>query len=136
MFSKTIRILTMLTIIAATFAYTPTARADDISETKGFRKAVTLAGIREHQAAFQAIADANNDTRLASTTGHDDSAQYVYDKLVRPVITSASRNLNSNWSPMSPHRNSHRYHRTPSRTWMAWTSLQCPIREVEMSQHL
>ena len=82
MFSKTIRILTMLTIIAATFAYTPTARADDISETKGFRKAVTLAGIREHQSAFQAIADANNDTRLASTTGHDDSAQYVYDKLV------------------------------------------------------
>jgi Zn-dependent M28 family amino/carboxypeptidase len=82
MFSKTIRILTMLTIIAATFAYAPTAQADDISETKGFRKAVTLAGIREHQAAFQTIADENNDTRLASTTGHDDSAQYVYDKLV------------------------------------------------------
>lgn len=82
MFSKPVRILLMLTIIMATFAYAPSAMADDISDTKGFRKAVTLAGIREHQAALQAIADANNDTRLASTGGHDDSAQYVYDKMV------------------------------------------------------
>ena len=81
MFSKTIRILTMLTIIAATFAYTPVAMADDISETKGFRKGVTLAGIREHQAAFQSIANANNGTRLAGTNGYDASAQYVYDKM-------------------------------------------------------
>jgi hypothetical protein len=72
----------MMTIIIATFASVPVALADDISETKGFRKAVTLEGIREHQAAFQAIADDNNDTRLASTGGHDDSAQYVYDKMV------------------------------------------------------
>jgi Zn-dependent M28 family amino/carboxypeptidase len=81
MLSKTIRILTMMTIIAATFAYTPTALADDISETKGFRKAVTLAGIREHQAAFQSFADANDGIRLAGTQGYDDSAQYVYDKM-------------------------------------------------------
>lgn len=82
MFSKTIRILIMLTIITATFAYTPTALADEISETKGFRKAVTLAGIREHQAAFQSFADANNGNRQAGTPGYDASAQYVYDRMV------------------------------------------------------
>ncbi len=82
MFSKPVRILLMLTIIMATFAYAPTALADDITDTKGFRKGVTLAGVRQHQAAFQAIADANDGTRLASTGGHDDSAQYVYDKMV------------------------------------------------------
>jgi Zn-dependent M28 family amino/carboxypeptidase len=43
---------------------------------------VTLDGVREHQAAFQAIADANDDpfypgTRAAGTEGYDQSAQYV-----------------------------------------------------------
>jgi len=82
MLSKSIRILSLVTIIIASFAYAPSTLADDISETKGFRKAVTLAGIREHQAAFQSFADANDSTRLASTPGHDASAQYVYDKMV------------------------------------------------------
>ncbi|MGH2655482.1 MAG: M20/M25/M40 family metallo-hydrolase [Actinomycetota bacterium] len=43
---------------------------------------MTLSGIREHQAAFQAIADANDDTRLAGTPGYDESADYVFDRLV------------------------------------------------------
>jgi len=64
----------LLVIVAA-----PTAVGEDIAESKGFRKAVTLAGIRAHQAALQAIADANGGNRLASTGGYDDSAQYVYD---------------------------------------------------------
>jgi Zn-dependent M28 family amino/carboxypeptidase len=43
---------------------------------------VTLEGVREHQAAFQAIADANDDpfypgTRAAGTEGYDESAEYV-----------------------------------------------------------
>jgi len=58
------------------------ASGDDISQSKGLRKAVTLAGIREHQAALQGFADDNDGTRLASTPGHDESAQYVYDKAV------------------------------------------------------
>jgi Zn-dependent M28 family amino/carboxypeptidase len=81
MLSKTIRILMLVTIIVATFTYAPSTLADDISETQGFRKAVTLAGIREHQAAFQAIADANGGTRSSGTPGFDASAQYVFDKL-------------------------------------------------------
>jgi Zn-dependent M28 family amino/carboxypeptidase len=61
---------------------THVAVADDIQSTKGFRKAVTLGGIRAHQAALQAIADAAGGNRLAGTTGHDDSAQYVHDRAV------------------------------------------------------
>jgi Zn-dependent M28 family amino/carboxypeptidase len=37
--------------------------------------------IRAHQAALQAIGTANGGNRLASTTGHDQSAQYVYNQL-------------------------------------------------------
>ncbi|MGH2679151.1 MAG: M28 family peptidase [Actinomycetota bacterium] len=41
-----------------------------------------MAGIREHQQALQNIADANGGTRLAGTAGYDESADYVYDRLV------------------------------------------------------
>ena len=72
----------VVTIIALLAALAPPAIAADVSESKGFRKAVTLAGIREHQAALQEIADANDGTRLSGTNGYDESAQYVYDKAV------------------------------------------------------
>ena len=81
MISKTIRILIVLMMFVGAFAYAPAVGADDIQETQGFRKAVTLAGIREHQAAFQSIANANNGTRSSGTPGFDASAQYVFDKL-------------------------------------------------------
>src|SRR5262245_6770142 len=42
---------------------------------------VTVQGVREHQAALQAIADDNGGTRFAGTPGHDASVQYVVDKL-------------------------------------------------------
>ena len=49
---------------------------------------VTLAGVREHQAAFQAIADANDDefypgSRRAGTQGYADSVEYVASVLER-----------------------------------------------------
>ena len=59
----------------------PSAGAADPSESKGFRKAVTLAGVRDHQAALQAIANANGGTRLSGTPGYDASVDYVQDKL-------------------------------------------------------
>jgi Zn-dependent M28 family amino/carboxypeptidase len=67
-------------LLAMTTVVSPVA-ADDLSESKGFRKAVTLAGIREHQAALQAIADANGGTRLSGTEGYDESVDYVKAKL-------------------------------------------------------
>lgn len=42
---------------------------------------VTVDGVREHQAAFQAIADANGGTRASGTAGYDASAGYVADRL-------------------------------------------------------
>ena len=42
---------------------------------------VTLEGVREHQAAFQAIADANGGNRAAGTPGYDASVEYVVDTL-------------------------------------------------------
>jgi len=43
---------------------------------------VTLAGVREHQAALQAIADANGGTRAAGLPGYEESVEYVRAKLV------------------------------------------------------
>ena len=42
---------------------------------------VTVAGVREHQAAFQSIADANNGIRTSGTPGYDASADYVADRM-------------------------------------------------------
>jgi Zn-dependent M28 family amino/carboxypeptidase len=42
---------------------------------------VTVDGVREHQAAFQAIADANGGIRTSGTPGYDASAQYVADRM-------------------------------------------------------
>ena len=60
----------------------PPAGAVDVSESKSLRKAVTVAGIREHQAALQAIADATPDkNRQSGTAGYDASVDYVQGKL-------------------------------------------------------
>ncbi len=42
---------------------------------------VTLEGVRAHQAALQAIADANGGTRAAGTPGYEASVEYVADQL-------------------------------------------------------
>jgi Zn-dependent M28 family amino/carboxypeptidase len=42
---------------------------------------VTLQGVREHQAAFQAIADANGGNRFSGLPGHDESVAYVVERL-------------------------------------------------------
>jgi Zn-dependent M28 family amino/carboxypeptidase len=42
---------------------------------------VTVEGVREHQAAFQAIADANGGTRASGTPGYDASVDYVVDRM-------------------------------------------------------
>lgn len=42
---------------------------------------VTVEGVREHQAAFQAIADANGGIRTSGTPGYDASADYVKNRM-------------------------------------------------------
>ncbi len=55
--------------------------APDLIVSKGFRKAMTLAGVREHQAAFQAIADANGGNRVGGSVAYDKSVEYVIDRM-------------------------------------------------------
>lgn len=51
------------------------------TDTLKLRDDVTLEAIRDHQAAFQAIADDNGGTRRTGTTGADESAAYVTEQL-------------------------------------------------------
>ena len=74
--------------LAVTMSLVPTAWAGpDACDTRvnntiaKLLECVTVEGAREHQAAFQAIADANNGIRTSGTTGYDESAQYVADRL-------------------------------------------------------
>ena len=71
----------VLAVIAILALIAPPALAADLSESKGFRKAVTLKGIREHQAALQQIADDNGDTRSSGTQGYLESVEYVEGRL-------------------------------------------------------
>ena len=71
----------VLTIVALLAALAPPTFGADLNESKGFRKAVTLAGIREHQAALQEIADDNAGTRSSGTPGYRASADYVAERL-------------------------------------------------------
>jgi Zn-dependent M28 family amino/carboxypeptidase len=75
------RFIAVLVALIATLAVASTASAAPRNNTSAkLRKAVTLEGIRDHQAAFQAIADANGGTRLAGTSGYDASVRYVIRK--------------------------------------------------------
>ena len=61
-------------------ATAPPAKACDTRNNNTYQKVlgcVTLEGVREHQAAFQAIADANGGNRAAGTPGYDASVDYV-----------------------------------------------------------
>lgn len=84
MFSKTLRILTIVAVFATAFAFAPSAFAGEeacdtrVNNTFGkLLECVTLEGARTHQAAFQAIADANNGIRTSGTPGYDQSVDYV-----------------------------------------------------------
>lgn len=60
---------------------TAPAQAANAVDTQALRDAVSAEGIIEHLEEFQAIADANDDTRAAGTPGHVASAEYVESQL-------------------------------------------------------
>ncbi len=59
----------------------PAFAGPDAFNSNGLRKAVTLEGVREHQAALQSIADFSGGTRASGTPGYDASVAYVKAKL-------------------------------------------------------
>jgi Zn-dependent M28 family amino/carboxypeptidase len=73
--------LTAAALAAPTQGALAAPSPSDNPSTQGFRKAVTLAGVREHQTALQKIADQNDGNRVAGSAGHDKSADYVQAKL-------------------------------------------------------
>jgi Zn-dependent M28 family amino/carboxypeptidase len=75
-------------------AIVPTAFADNGTDSSALRAAVTLAGVRSHQAAFQAIANANGGVRTAGTAGYDASAAYVYSQLAAAGYNVSYQNFN------------------------------------------
>ncbi|MDQ2691324.1 MAG: M28 family metallopeptidase [Chloroflexota bacterium] len=88
MISKTIRMLIVLTMFAAVFGFAPTVLAGPAScDTRvnnthaKLLECVTLEGVREHQAAFQEIADDNGGTRASGTPGYDESVDYVVERM-------------------------------------------------------
>src|SRR4051794_844685 len=75
-------VLAAFVAAAAVIAPATTASAEpNANNSPKLRDAVTVTGIREHMAAFQAIADANGGNRLAGAPGHEASAQYVTQRL-------------------------------------------------------
>ena len=48
---------------------------------KKLLKCVTVEGVREHQKAFQEIADRNGGVRSSGTPGYDESVDYVADRM-------------------------------------------------------
>ncbi|MGB5709003.1 MAG: PA domain-containing protein, partial [Arenicellales bacterium] len=49
--------------------------------TNKLLECVTVDGVREHQAALQAIADANGGIRTSGTPGYDESVDYVVERM-------------------------------------------------------
>jgi hypothetical protein len=70
--------------VAGTLLFAAPAWADREHSTnntsKKLREAVTVAGIMEHQSAFQDIADFTGGNRLSGTAGYDASADYVAER--------------------------------------------------------
>ena len=61
---------------------TPSQSSAELATTLGFRKQITVSGIREHLAAFEAAAELHGGSRALGTPGYDASAAYVRDRLV------------------------------------------------------
>jgi aminopeptidase Y len=85
----------MVAILAGALAFAPSAFAgtDDCeirsnNTQKKLLECVTLEGVREHQAALQSIADANNGIRTSGTSGYNASVEYAAQ-----VFTNAGYNV-------------------------------------------
>jgi len=62
-------------------AVPPSCERRNNNTIKKLLECVDVEGVREHQAAFQAIADANGGNRASGTNGYDESAEYVAERM-------------------------------------------------------
>lgn len=68
-------------LLAAAISSTPVLAATSI-DSSALREAVTVDGVRAHQAMFQAAADANLGNREASSPGYDASVDWVVNQML------------------------------------------------------
>lgn len=80
--------IVLISMIVAALSFVPAAQAGPqscdtrVNNTHAkLLECVTLEGVRAHQAALQAIADANGGIRQAGTPGYDASVAYVVERL-------------------------------------------------------
>ncbi len=88
------RVLSVAVLCATTLSWGtpvvagPEACASRVNNTHAkLQECVTLEGVRQHQAALQAIADAHGGVRAAGTSGYDASLAYVVDKMTNAGYT-------------------------------------------------
>jgi Zn-dependent M28 family amino/carboxypeptidase len=72
-----IAVMSMLTIFVSVSLVSSAVEID----TSELREAVTVEGVRAHQAALQVIANAYGGTRVSSSDGYDASVDYVADQI-------------------------------------------------------
>ncbi len=68
---KPARLLALLAVAVCALVVAQAVPSATPTDSAELRDAVTVAGILEHEQAFQGIADDNDDTRAASTAGYD-----------------------------------------------------------------
>src|ERR1700752_3482691 len=88
----------------ATLAVPATAAAaPNNNNSPKLRDAVSVAGIREHMEALQALSDANGGNRLAGFPGHDASAAYVKERLEAAGYEASYHDFTYNYTgPRTP----------------------------------
>jgi Zn-dependent M28 family amino/carboxypeptidase len=101
MVSKAFRLFTIAAVLAMSLAYAAPAQAgpqacdNRVNDTfKKLMECVTLAGVREHQAEFQAIADVTGGTRASGFPGYEASVDYVVE-----TMTAAGYNVTTHSFP-------------------------------------
>jgi Zn-dependent M28 family amino/carboxypeptidase len=91
----------ILALVAALTAITVVLAGEDACASRtndNFKKlleCVTVDGVREHQAAFQAIADTNSGIRTSGTAGYDKSVDYVMERMVLEQISPLSGTISN-----------------------------------------
>lgn len=101
MFRSFVRYCALVALAIGLLASVPAAQAgpaacdNRVNNTHAkLLECVTLEGVREHQAAFQAIADAHGGTRASGTPGYDASVDYVVQRM-----TAAGYNVSTHSFP-------------------------------------
>ena len=90
----------------------------------------TSTGVREHQAAFQKIADANGGIRTSGTPGYDVSADYVVERMEAAGYEVTTQEFDfQTFINLGPAGVGTRWRRLPA---APSSTTSCPTRVAEM----